>query len=193
MAKRKLTGQVSAVAESKPRKLTWREERFIEKYIKLGNGTQAALDAGYSAASARSIAAQNLTKRHIIEAVEVHREQMRRIAQFSREEAIAILVGMATARLSDFAPVLRNPEKRSNYVGLGVKEYALESAKKSFKNGNEIRIVSPSERRAAINDLLKMLGLDKSQDSGSWLDGLDEVFGAIGKIKGRSGTGPDQA
>jgi phage terminase small subunit len=46
-----------------------KEHRFVEEYLVDLNGTQAAIRAGYSARSARSIAAENLTKPHIASAI----------------------------------------------------------------------------------------------------------------------------
>lgn len=52
-------------------KLTERQRRFIEEYLMDRNGTQAAIRAGYSAKTAKAIAAENLTKpaiRRVIDA-----------------------------------------------------------------------------------------------------------------------------
>ena len=42
-------------------KLTEKQKRFADEYIKSGNATQAAIKAGYSKRTARTIAQQNLT------------------------------------------------------------------------------------------------------------------------------------
>ncbi len=44
------------------RKLTEKQERFIDYYIELGNATEAARKAGYSERSAKQIGNENLTK-----------------------------------------------------------------------------------------------------------------------------------
>lgn len=44
------------------KKLTPKQKTFADEYIKSGNATQAALNAGYSAKTARSIGQENLTK-----------------------------------------------------------------------------------------------------------------------------------
>lgn len=43
-------------------KLTLKQKKFCEEYIKSGNATEAARNAGYRAKSARAIGAENLTK-----------------------------------------------------------------------------------------------------------------------------------
>lgn len=45
-------------------KLTAKQRRFVDAYD--GNGTQAAIAAGYSPKTARAIAKENLTKPHIL-------------------------------------------------------------------------------------------------------------------------------
>lgn len=46
----------------KKRKLTPKQQLFADEYIKSGNATDAAIKAGYSPKTARSIAQENLTK-----------------------------------------------------------------------------------------------------------------------------------
>lgn len=47
------------------RKLTEKQERFIDYYIELGNATEAARRAGYSEKTAKETGYENLTKPHI--------------------------------------------------------------------------------------------------------------------------------
>lgn len=49
--------------------LTPKQQRFVEEYLIDLNATQAAIRAGYSEATARSIGAENLTKPDILEAI----------------------------------------------------------------------------------------------------------------------------
>lgn len=63
----------------KKRKLHGKQARFVEEYLKDLNGTRAAIDAGYSAKTAASMAAENLRKPHIQEAIsEAIRERSQR-------------------------------------------------------------------------------------------------------------------
>jgi len=47
------------------KKLNEKQKRFCEEYVKDNNGAQAAIRAGYSEKSARSIASEHLTKPNI--------------------------------------------------------------------------------------------------------------------------------
>jgi len=51
-------------------KLTERQRKFIELYIKCGNATKAAQKAGYSLKGARQTASRNLRKSEIKKAIE---------------------------------------------------------------------------------------------------------------------------
>lgn len=51
-------------------KLTDRQQRFVEEYLIDLNATRAAVDAGYSEKTARSIGQENLTKPDIQEAIQ---------------------------------------------------------------------------------------------------------------------------
>lgn len=55
-------------------KLTPKQERFVEEYIKTGNATKAALAAGYSKRTAYSIGNENLKKPEILQAIERKQE-----------------------------------------------------------------------------------------------------------------------
>lgn len=48
-------------------KLTIKQKKFADEYIRLGNSTQAAINAGYSKKTARQIGADNLSKAYIRE------------------------------------------------------------------------------------------------------------------------------
>ncbi len=51
------------------KQLTDKQQRFVEEYLVDLNGTEAAIRAGYSPKTARQIAAQNLSKLNIQEAI----------------------------------------------------------------------------------------------------------------------------
>ena len=57
-------------------KLTLKQKRFCEEYIKTGNATEAARNAGYKAKSARVIGTENLTKPAIIDYIRQRIDEM---------------------------------------------------------------------------------------------------------------------
>ena len=79
--------------------LTTKQRAFVEAYLSNGfNATKAALTAGYSARTARSIASENLTKPNIQKAID------QRISQLvmTSNEVLARLSDHARATLADF-------------------------------------------------------------------------------------------
>lgn len=69
-------------------KLTVKQDKFARRYAAHGNGTQAAIEAGYSQHSARAIACENLTKPDIAEEVERHRRRTAERLDISREKLV---------------------------------------------------------------------------------------------------------
>lgn len=56
--------------------LSIKEDIFIDKYIELGNGSQAAIEAGYSARTARQTASRMLTKNYIHNEIKYRTNEM---------------------------------------------------------------------------------------------------------------------
>jgi len=69
-------------------KLTVKQDKFARRYATHGNGTQAAIEAGYSEHSARAIACENLTKPDIAEEVARHRRRTAERLDISREKLV---------------------------------------------------------------------------------------------------------
>lgn len=83
--------------------LSNKQQAFVEAYLANGfNATKAARTAGYSARTARSIGAENLTKPDISTAIQQRMTAMIMTA----DEALARLSEHARGDLGDFEPVL---------------------------------------------------------------------------------------
>ena len=77
------------------RKLTPKQQRFADEYIKSGNATQSAIDAGYSKKTAAVIGNENLTKPYIKSYID---KQMAEIASnriMDATEAVELLTSIA--------------------------------------------------------------------------------------------------
>jgi len=165
-----------------PHKLTYKQRRFIEEYIKNnGNGSAAAREAGYSVHTCAEIAVENLRKPQIIAALAQERDRQKNAVGFSREEALSMLVAMARGRHADFVQVLAKPSDQESYADLGDKEYALKKVTESYKNGNSIELY---DRESIINNLWEKLGLGQTNDRSDWKDEFRKVFGLFKKASG---------
>ena len=77
----------------KKQKLTLKQRRFVGAYLLSGNATQAALEAGYSAKTARFIGSENLTKPNIkahVDAAHQHGLRGERHVPATREHAMSM-------------------------------------------------------------------------------------------------------
>ena len=84
--------------------LTAKEQRFVDHIISdpKRNGTQAAIRAGYSPKSARSIASENLTKPHIQAAIRDAEEAQKRRTWDIQDGLVYELSCLAHSNILDF-------------------------------------------------------------------------------------------
>ncbi len=78
-------------ATSRPVGLTARQQRFVDEYLVDLNATQAAIRAGYSPKTARSVGSENLTKPDIKAAIAKGREERLTRVKRSADEVILAL------------------------------------------------------------------------------------------------------
>ena len=82
-------------------KLTEKQKRFADEYIKSGNATQAAIKAGYSKKTAKIVASQNLTKLNVKNYID---ERMRTIENnriMTAKEAVELLTGIGRGEVKE--------------------------------------------------------------------------------------------
>lgn len=78
--------------------MTPKQKLFIAEYLKCFNATQAAIAAGYSKKSARTIGHENLTKHDIAEAISQHLTA----AAMGQDEVLMRLAAIARGNISEF-------------------------------------------------------------------------------------------
>ncbi len=80
--------------------LSAKQTRFVAEYLVDGNGAQAAIRAGYSARSAKAIAAENLTKPDLQEVLQAQQSADAARLFLRREDVLAgLLEAVDQARL----------------------------------------------------------------------------------------------
>ena len=82
-------------------KLTEKQKKFADFYIKLGNATQAAIKAGYSEKTARFTGAENLTKPNIKKYIDDRMEKLASERIMSAQEILERLSLIATAEITE--------------------------------------------------------------------------------------------
>ena len=86
--RRKVTPR--AKRQAKPRALTLKQRRFIDGYLRHGNATQAALDAGYSAKAAGEQGHENLKNPKIAAALTAERAATAERNRVTADEVIQV-------------------------------------------------------------------------------------------------------
>lgn len=76
-------------------KLSVKQQKFADLYIKTGNATQSAIDAGYAKSSARSVGSENLTKPNIKEYIDKHMAKLANEHIMSAQQALELLTKIA--------------------------------------------------------------------------------------------------
>ncbi|QYU58200.1 terminase small subunit [Weissella confusa] len=76
-------------------KLTVKQKKFADAYIRLGNATQAAIEAGYSAKTADVIGAQNLGKLSVKSYIDERMTEVSNKRIMSATEALELLSRIA--------------------------------------------------------------------------------------------------
>lgn len=72
-------------------KLSARQQRFVKHYVRLGNASQAAREAGYAEAGARVTACRLLANPNIQAAISAERRRYEQGLRITREQVIAEL------------------------------------------------------------------------------------------------------
>jgi len=82
-------------------KLTARQSRFCEEFIRDCNGTQAAARAGYSSKTARQIAAENLSKPAVFQRIKELRAELTANCEVTAAAVLQQAAKIATADVRD--------------------------------------------------------------------------------------------
>ena len=82
-------------------KLTIKQKKFADEYIRLGNATQAAINAGYSKNAARQIGADNLSKAYIREYVNEKMDALDKKKTMQIKEIMEELTSIARGEIKE--------------------------------------------------------------------------------------------
>lgn len=103
--------------------LTLKQQRFADEYIISGNATQAAMLAGYSKKTARSIGQENLTKPDIKKYIDERLEELESSKIAKQEEVLRYLTSL-----------MRGEETEQTLRGLGEGEQIIDDIEVSAKD-----------------------------------------------------------
>lgn len=152
------------------RKLTPKQQKFADSYIETGNATQAAIDAGYSKKTAKSVGSENLTKPDIKSYIE---ERMQEIADNSimdAREAIELLTKIARGEEKETV-VISSPEgiyETQKEADIKTRISAVKEILKRYPDNDELL-------RAQIRKLNAEADIKEEQSKAIKEDGLQVV------------------
>lgn len=148
------------------RRLTNKQDRFCEEYVRDSNATQAAIRAGYSRSTAGAIGSENLTKPDIQRRIDALRAQIAKRNEVSVDRVVAELRQIAFGGMSRFITVDADGTPR---VDLGrcteedldlLQEITFFEQEGADGEKRTLRIrIKPHSRLRALDALGRMLGM----------------------------------
>lgn len=111
--------------EETKRKLNEKQKAFCEFYIQSLNATEAAIKAGYSKKTARSIGAENLTKPDIKNYIEKQLEKLEESRIAGAKEVLQYLTGVMRGETKDQFDLDASLQDRTKAAELLGKRYRL--------------------------------------------------------------------
>jgi len=138
------------------RPLTPKQVRFVDEYLLDLNATQAAIRAGYSAKSARSIGEENLTKPDIKTAIQIRQASREKRTEIAQDDVVKGLLSEAKYFGSGASPSarVRAWELLGKHVGMLDERYRLEH---SGPSGGPIRLTMSRLSDADLNTIETIL------------------------------------
>jgi len=149
-----------------PRPLTTKQTRFIQEYLVDYNGTQAAIRAGYPAASAQQMASENLLKPVVKAAVQTALARLQARCDITAERVLLELAHVAYAdvrRIFDPDGRLKQPKDYDAAIASAV--VGVEVATRTVDEGEVeyIHKIKLAPKVEALKTLAQHLGLLKLQ------------------------------
>lgn len=152
-------------------KLTLKQQRFADEYIISGNATEAAIKAGYSKKTARSIADENLTKPDIKTYIDEKLKELSDKKIADQQEVLAYLTSVLRGEtqseivvvegqgegISRAKPMQKAPDERERLKAAEL----LGKRMGLFKERIELSTDEPSKKLSDILDQLGGEGLEE--------------------------------
>ncbi|WP_349535169.1 terminase small subunit [Leuconostoc citreum] len=121
-------------------KLTPKQKKFADEYIKTGNATQSAIEAGYSKRTAAVIATENLIKPNIKSYIEKCMADIASNRVMSYTEAVELLTSIARGEEKETVVVATpvSVEKVEKEADLKTRINALKEILKRYPNNDKL-------------------------------------------------------
>lgn len=165
-------------------KLTEKQKRFCDEYIKLGNAKEAAINAGYSKKTAKSMGAENLTKPDLKKYIDERMEQLASERIMSAQEILERLSLIASAKIKETV-VVANAEGYAEVEKPPDFKVQIQAMKELLKRypGNDKLLEQTLRKLTAEADIAEFKAtMIQSATGKSTEDKLDELLGKISEV-----------
>ena len=152
--------------------LTPKQQRFVEEYLIDLNATQAAIRAGYSEKTAKVIAAQNLSKLNVQEAIEEAQNKRAERTEITQDMVLQELAKIGFSNMLDYMTKTDSGDLVPDFSALtrdqsaAISEITVETYTEGRGEGaEEVKRVKfkLSDKRAALVDMGRHLGMFKDK------------------------------
>lgn len=157
-------------------KLTEKQKRFADEYIKSGNATQAAIKAGYSKKTAKIVASQNLTKLNVKSYIDDRMKVIEDNRIMTAKEAVELLTGIGRGEVKETV-VVASPmgvETVEKEADLKTRISAIKEILKRYPDNDKL-MEQQLRKLAAEADLAEARAKEFIEDSSDY-DEIQLVF-----------------
>lgn len=165
-------------------KLTEKQKKFCDEYIKLGNATQSAINAGYSKQTARSQGQRLLTNVDIKNYIDERMEQLASERIMSAQEAVELLSSIARAEITERV-VVSTPmgvEEVDKPPDLKTRMQAIREILKRYPDNDKLleqqlrKVTADADLAEFRVEMIKTVADESTEDK------LDELLGKISEV-----------
>lgn len=162
-------------------KLTEKQKKFCDEYIKLGNATQAAIKAGYSAKYANTNASKLLQNTTIKSYIDERMEQLASERIMDAQEAVELLSSIARAEITERV-VVSTPmgvEEVDKPPDLKTRMQAIREILKRYPDNDKLleqqlrKVTADADIAEFKAEMIKTVADESTEDK------LDELLGKI--------------
>lgn len=165
-------------------KLTEKQKKFCDEYIKLGNATQAAIKAGYSAKYANTNASKLLQNTTIKSYIDERMEQLASERIMGAQEAVELLSSIARAEITERV-VVSTPmgaQEVDKPPDLKTRMQAIREILKRYPDNDKLleqqlrKVTADADIAEFKAEMIKTVADESTEDK------LDELLGKISEV-----------
>lgn len=160
----------------RPKKLTEKQKRFVQEYIKDLNATAAAKRAGYSEKTAYSMGQRLLKNVEVQTAIQKGIEKRQARTEITQDRVLQELAAIAFANGIDYAQIVSGTATLYDTEKLTDRQKAAIISIKQTKDGVEIKLGSKLKALELLGKHLGMFsGEHEALEDEPSIDGLEEI------------------